>query len=296
MREDANQLDPSTPIIDTHLHLWDLDKFRLPWLAGEEVQAINRSFLMKDYLEDTQGLNVVKAVYMEVDVHPEQQVQEAEYVVDLCQREDNPIAAAILGGSPQSSNFAPMAERFAGNPYVRGFRTVLHDAARPKGTYLEPQFVENIKLLGKLGLRFELCMRPEDLLESVRLVEQCPRTQFILDHCGCLDAQSTEKTLRENWESAMLEMAQHENVALKISGIVASASENWQPEDLASNMEFCIDTFGDQRVCFGGDWPVCKLRASFKQWVDALGWIVRDKPLQFAHQLFHDNAVKIYAL
>lgn len=26
------------PVCDTHLHLWDLEKFRLPWLSSEGVQ------------------------------------------------------------------------------------------------------------------------------------------------------------------------------------------------------------------------------------------------------------------
>src|SRR5690349_7500806 len=72
------------PIVDTHQHLWDLSRFRLPWLQG--AGPINRSFVMKDYLEATAGLNVLKTVYMEVDVEPAQQSQEADYVIDLCQR------------------------------------------------------------------------------------------------------------------------------------------------------------------------------------------------------------------
>src|SRR5438128_1077002 len=79
-------------IVDTHQHLWDLSRFRLAWLSG--APAINRSFVMKDYQEATAGLNVRKTVYMEVDVEPSQQVEEAEYVIDLCQRHDNPMAAA----------------------------------------------------------------------------------------------------------------------------------------------------------------------------------------------------------
>src|SRR4051812_35286690 len=59
------------PIIDTHQHLWDLSLFRLPW-HGENPRMA-RSFVMRDYLEATAGLNVVKSVYMEVDVEPSQQ-------------------------------------------------------------------------------------------------------------------------------------------------------------------------------------------------------------------------------
>ncbi len=57
-----------------------------------------------------------------------------------------------------------------------------------------------------------------------------------------------------------------------------------------------MDTFGEDRVFFGGDWPVCLLRASLREWVDALGWIVREESPEVIQNLFHDNAVKIYRL
>ena len=60
------------PIIDTHQHLWDLTKFKLPWHKGDETKPLQRSFVLSDYLEATKGLNVVKTVYMEVDVEPDQ--------------------------------------------------------------------------------------------------------------------------------------------------------------------------------------------------------------------------------
>jgi L-fuconolactonase len=65
---------------------------------------------------------------------------------------------------------------------------------------------------------------------------------------------------------------------------------------LAPNVNFCIDTFGEDRVYFAGDWPVCTLRASYADWLSALKWIVRDRSAAFQRKLFHDNAAKFYGL
>ena len=81
------------PIIDTHQHLWDFSLFRPPWLQG--APAINKSTTMADYLKATAGLNVVKTVYMEVDVAPEDQMREAEWVEGVCARGDTPMKAGV---------------------------------------------------------------------------------------------------------------------------------------------------------------------------------------------------------
>src|SRR4051812_4526544 len=87
-KESTVKTPADLPIVDTHQHLWDLTKFNLPWTKDNE--KLGRSFVMSDYLAATRGLNVVKTVYMEVDVDPTQQQREAEFVIGLCQRDDNP--------------------------------------------------------------------------------------------------------------------------------------------------------------------------------------------------------------
>ena len=96
----------------------------------------------------------------------------------------------------------------------------------------------------------------------------------------------------------MKALAQRENVVCKISGIIATAKEDWKAADLAPNIRFSIQTFGPDRQMFAGDWPVCTLRASYRQWVGALKEIVREMKMPLADQkkLFHDNAVRFYGL
>ena len=291
-------VDQSTiPVCDTHLHLWDLEKFELPWLANDGVQSIRRSFVMKDYLVATAHQNVAKAVYMEVNVAESLQTKEAEYVLALCSRDDNPMVGAVIGGSPQSADFRGYIENLAGNGHLKGVRTVLHDADRPKGMCLQPQFVQNIKLLGEHGLRYDLCMRPDELLDGARLAEKCSKTQFVLDHCGNLSVQNKDADLRARWEKGIKELASLPNVMCKISGIIVTADrENWSAADLAPNTNFCMDTFGEDRVMFAGDWPVCTLTAPFAGWLGALKEIVKERSKRFQHKLFHDNAVRFYEL
>src|SRR5262245_29885584 len=64
--EDKQPMSEPLPIIDTHQHLWDLTKFKLPWV--QKGSHLDRNYVMSDYREATQGLNVVKTIYMEVDV------------------------------------------------------------------------------------------------------------------------------------------------------------------------------------------------------------------------------------
>ncbi len=283
-------------IIDTHQHLWDLTKFKLAWHKDEETKPLQRSFVMSDYLEATKGLNVVKTVYMEVDVVPEQQVEEAAYVTDLCQRNENPMRAAVISGRPGTPGFEPYIRKLADNKYIKGVRQVLHGESNPAGYCLEPAFVKSIQLLGELGKSFDLCVRPGEVVDAAKLVAQCPKTRFILDHCGNMSVTSTDDALRAKWKQGMRELADKPNVMCKVSGIVVTANKDWKPDDLAPNINFTLDTFGEDRVMFAGDWPVCTLRASFTQWVNALKQIVKDRPIVFQKKLFHDNAAKFYGI
>ncbi len=285
----------SIPIIDTHQHLWDLKRFTLPWHAGLKDSVLSRSYLPSDYAEATSKANVVQSVYMEVDVRPDQQNDEADYVLGLCKQPKGQTTAAVISGRPGEASFEQYVQRFAKEPLIKGIRQVLHGGT-PAGYCTSPQFVKSVRLLGEMNKSFDLCMKPGELMDAVKLVDQCPKTKFILDHCGNGPIKSNDEELVAKWREGIVELAKRPNVVCKISGIVASAPENWSASDLAPVINHCIDTFGEDRIMFAGDWPVCLLRATFQQWVDALKSIVKDRPTSLHKKLFHDNALKFYGL
>ncbi len=282
------------PIIDTHQHLWDLNRFRLPWIV--EGSRLGRSHLMADYLQEAEGLNIAGTVYMEVDLAPDQQPNEAEYVIGLCRRPDNPMLAAVISGRPAEEGFESYIRRFTGEPYggyVKGVRQILHGST-PAGFCLQPVFVESVRLLGALGLSFDICIRPEELKDAAKLAEICPDTQFILDHCGNPDVQSTDLS---QWRRDSERVAARPNVACKISGIVVTARPGaWSAADLAPIVLHCTEVFGPDRIVFGGDWPVCTLVAPLREWVTALREIISVWPDERQCKLLHDNALRIYRL
>ena len=129
---------------------------------------------------------------------------------------------------------------------------------------------------------------------GAKLIDECPDTRFILDHCGNGDVQAKD---RSQWEKDMAAVAQRKNVVCKVSGIVVTAKpERWTADDLAPIVRHTLEVFGPDRVMFGGDWPVCTKTATFKQWFEALASIVRGRSAEEQRKLFHDNAVRFYGL
>jgi predicted TIM-barrel fold metal-dependent hydrolase len=288
------------PIIDTHQHLWDLKRFQLPWL--KDNPTLRKNFLMEDYLEATAHLTspgktpakIVKTVYMEVDVDPSQQAEEAAYVLDICKRGASPMVAAVISGRPADDGFERYISAYKGSKFIKGVRQVLHRPELPPDYCLKKNFLRGIRLLGNLGMSFDIVMRPDDLENAAKLVAACPDTRFILDHCGNGDVQARD---RSRWQKGMAAVARHEHVVCKVSGIVASAAPGkWTADDLAPIVRHTVEVFGKDRVMFGGDWPVCTLAATYEQWVSALGTIVRDWKDEDQRKLFHDNAQRVYEI
>ena len=280
------------PIVDTHQHLWDLSIFRLPW--QKENPKLARSFVMRDYLEATAGLNVVKSIYMEVDVEPSQQPAEADHVLAICRRGGTPMVAAVISGRPASDGFPDYITRYRESPEIKGVRQVLHGPGTPPGTCLDEAFVRGVRLLGELGLSFDLCMRSAELPDAAKLIDACRDTRFILDHCGNASVRARDLS---TWRADIAGVARRKNVVCKVSGIVASAAPDpWTADDLAPIVNHVLDRFGPDRVVFGGDWPVCTLAATYRQWVEALKSIVADRSEPDRRKLFHDNAVAFYGL
>jgi L-fuconolactonase len=293
--------EPAPLIVDTHQHLWDLAKFKLPWLGGAP-EVLKHTYHLNEYREATRGLNV-KTVYMEVYVAQDQLVTEAEHVIELS-RAGNPMVGAVIGSRPESGEFAAYVDRFKNVPQVKGMRRVLHEAETPAGYCLKPEFVKNVHLLGERGLSFDLCMRPTELLDAAKLTELCPNTRFIVDHCGNADpkafssiksdAQPTHNV--DEWKKGIDVLAARPNTIGKISGVIARLPAGGDANHLAPIVNHCLSAFGPDRVVFGSDWPVCLLGGTLQKWVEMLSQIIAERPAAERLKLWSGNAALQYKL
>jgi predicted TIM-barrel fold metal-dependent hydrolase len=277
-------------IVDTHQHLWDLE--RLPYSWTKNRPKLDRSFRMSDYFEATRGLEVIKSVHVEADVDEPFMLEETRQILDLAERDDNPLSGVVAVARPEYDNFREQIEQIHPHPLLKGVRRILH--TEPDELSTTTTFIENVRSLEDYGLSFDVCVLPRQLPMAINLVRKCPNVSFILDHCGNPDIKARAYG---QWRVWIDEMANLPNVVCKVSGIVVNTDiESWTIEDLRPATEQIIGCFGWDRVMFGSDWPVCTLAASFKQWVDALIFLTKDAGDANQRKLFQENAERVYEL
>jgi predicted TIM-barrel fold metal-dependent hydrolase len=279
-----------TPIIDTHLHLIYRDRLRYPWLAG--VAPLNRDYAYEAYAVEARRCGVSDALHMEVDVTPDDIERETRNVENLANRPQSLLRGAISACRPEDDGFLAFLERQLANPFVKGFRRVLHVV--PDDLSGGAGFRANIKRLAGTSVPFDLCVRPDQIDKAMSLADIAPSVQFILDHCGL---PTIKERAEHPWRESIAEIAKRPNVAVKISGVVAYADpEGWTLDDVRPYVEHAIESFGWDRVVWGSDWPVCTLTASLSIWVAAAQAITLGASASERERLFSANARRIWRL
>lgn len=278
-------------IVDSHIHFWDPNHLRYPWLAG--APAINRAHLPEDLRRAAEAVDLQGIVFVEADLHPDDRLAEVAWVSELAQAE--PRIQAIVAAAPLEQGreaVRPHLEALARYPLVRGIRRLIQSEA--PGFCTQPAFVAAVQSLPDYGFSFDICIKHHQAEDAIRLVEQCPHVSFILDHFG---KPAVKDNLLDPWRDHLRTLAGFPNVVCKISGLATEADyQNWTQDQLKPYIDHALEVFGPDRVLYGGDWPVSTQAIGYQQWIDTINWAASHLDDDARHKLFVENARRVYRL
>lgn len=273
-------------LFDTHLHLIDRSRLRYPWLAG--LPPLDRDWDFDSYRATAARLGITDVLHMEVDVAEADIDAETAWIATLMAQPGSPLRGAISAARPESPGFAAWAER-VDRRVVKGLRRVLHVV--PDEVSQTPLFRQNIRRLGALGLPFDICMLQRQLPLAAALVDACPDTTFILDHCGVPDIAGGDFA---DWAAQITALARRSNLWAKVSGITAYGPPGWTAETLRPYVAHVIEAFGPQRVVWGSDSPVCTLQSSLSEWVAVTHLLLAGLSAQERAAILAGNARRLW--
>ena len=288
-------MDTKRPVADTHIHLWDPGHLTYPWL--ETVPAIagpHGPAELQAQEAETDRFRLAQIVFMQAGAEDAEAVPEARWVNALADTVE-PRITGIVACAPveQGEAVRPVLEELASMPRVKGVRRLIQD--QPAGYAATPAFAEGVRLLPGYGFSFDLCIHHHQLAEVTGLVRRCPEVAFILDHIGKPDIAAG--TL-DPWRRDLKGLSELPNVVCKISGMATEADHaNWRPDDLKPYVDHVVECFGEDRIVYGGDWPVSLLALrSWGHWVDVLDDLTAHLSPGVQQKLYFDNAVRFYRL
>ncbi|MBI2718070.1 MAG: amidohydrolase family protein [Rhizobiales bacterium] len=282
---------PNFPIVDTHVHLYDVTRLSYAWLSN--VPKINHSHLLADLDAERGPVVIDKMVFAEVAVDPGRHLEEAAFVQEMADRD--PRLAGMIAHLPLEKGKAVEADI----PKLQKFRTLrgirrLIETERNPAFCLEAPFLEALRLLPKHNLSFDICIKHWAMAYAIELVKRCPEVSFVLDHIGKPDIKNG---LREPWWSQIAELARLPNVVAKLSGVVTEADHTkWTPDQVKPYVAHVIDCFGFDRVMYGSDWSVSRLTHRYPQWVAILDEVVAGTSDAERRKLYRDTAIRVYRL
>jgi L-fuconolactonase len=263
----------------------------MPWL--DDLPQLRRAFDLTDFDAATRGLEVESLVYVQVDVTPSYSLLEARAAVE----QPDPRVAAVVAWAPIEDG--PPLDTYLGElqqlgPRVKGVRRLLESEPDPE-FLVSPAFVDGLRRLPEYGLSFDICIRHAQLERAVEMVRRCPDTSFVLDHLGKPDVCTHQL---DPWRAQLAELARLPNVVgCKISGLVTEADHRgWTVDDLAPFVGHALEVFGEDRVMFGGDWPVVTLASTYRRWVETLDSLTTGLSAGARKKLWADNARRVYRL
>ncbi|WP_028255457.1 L-rhamnose mutarotase [Veillonella magna] len=256
-------------VVDSHIHIWNLDVLNLPWLNSCEG-VIKRSFSIDDVIKayGPHDLNFLGGIYVEVDC--DDAIKEDDYIFNL--------------NSPKILAKVMRARHLCGHMRlpigIVGVREPLHIDSSPRGRCLETSFIEGLEVLAAQDLLFESCNRPGELEDMWKTASRVPEAKIVINHCGNVE------TLSEEYKRAMTKLAALPNVYCKVSGFPTS-----DPKFVKNLLDFISGTFEPNKLLYASNYPVVEQYATFDEHLRAVREYFEDNP-----DIFSKNAKKLYKL
>ena len=241
--------------LDSHQHFWKYSPQQHNWIDDSMV-SLKRDFLPND-LEPHLIENKIEAC---VVVQADQSEKETEFLLELATQYEF-IKGVVGWVDLRAKNVEERLQFYSQNQYFKGVRHIVQ--SEKQDFLLDPAFQNGIGKLGNLNLTYDLLIYSHQIEAAIKLVSQFPNQKFVLDH---LAKPNIKNGKIDPWKNQIQRLAQFSNVSCKISGMVTEADHvQWKPSDFIPYLDIVFEAFGENRILFGSDWPVCLLAASYQE-------------------------------
>lgn len=333
MTETEAALDPRRPIIDPHLHLWEIVA------APGETQHPQR-FLLHEAMATiaASGHAITHSVY--VECHAMYRAQGPDHLRSLGETE---FATGMAAMSASGRYGAPqLCHRIVGNvdlrrgAAIRGtleahisvagerFRGVrMNTAYSAQGLWghpcdpalgeilRDPAVIDGARVLADMDLSLDVwCMHPQ-VADIAALADAVPGLTIVLDHVGTPECTgswaSRPQEAFAQWRTAIAELARRPNVVIKLGGMGMDLSGPLSPtpgpassselaEAWGPRVETCIAAFGAARAMFESNFPPDQSAGTYGATWNAFKRIAAHCSEDEKDQLFRRTAARIYRI
>jgi L-fuconolactonase len=278
----------SNAVIDAHTHFWNPQR-PIPTGRARAVPFSNgKVVLPDDYLAPAKSAGVTGTIVVEASGW----LEDNEWVLDLARA--HPVILGVIGnlnevlGTPR---FDAAFERLCGNPLFRGIRLArAEDLARP-------EWRAHLQALSDKGLTVDLNANgPAALRAAAANAGLFPKLKIVLDHAAYIEFKGAP---RPEWEEAIRNAARIPNIYCKVSRIQEQAGMKPAPADVEPYrpvLDLLWDSFGEDRLFFGSNWPLSDSAGSLNDAVRIARAYVGSRGAEALEKFFHRNATRVYGL
>lgn len=272
-------------MIDAHHHLWDPSQARYPWLEREQAAPLRHRFDVDDLRAVTAGHDVEATVVIEA----RHSLDETRSLMAVATGGD--LVSGVVGwvdlADPALEEVLAGLRSEPGGDRLAGIRVEL-DAHEPQWL-ARPDVVRGLRTLAAAGLAYDLLADAGRLSAAVTAARAVPELTVVVNHLGKPNAAAGED---RPWAVSMAALGGLPNVWCKVSGGLVAR----YPEAVARFVAGVREWFGDGRLVFGSDWPVCTLSAPYDEVTRRWQELLADLSPADREATFRGNARRIYRL
>jgi len=278
--------------VDAHQHFWPQPtRYLYPWMT-DELAALRRPFGP----EDLRPLIGARQIDWTVLVQTRSSLDETRDFLAIAEQTD--FVAGVVGWADLTAlsverTLADLKATPSGQ-WLVGIRHQVHDEEDPEWL-LRTDVQRGLRAVQQAGLAYDLLLRPRELPAALQVARAFPDLRLVIDHIAKPEIASGSL---EPLATDLAPFAELPHVRCKLSGMVTEADlQRWQPSDLRPYVERVVGWFGEDRLMFGSDWPVCTLAATYEQVHDALAEVLTNIGMSKETQakVFGENARAFYA-
>ncbi|TCS67662.1 L-fuconolactonase [Primorskyibacter sedentarius] len=276
-------------IIDAHHHFWNPARGDYGWLPPDDP-VLSRQYGPADLAASLAETGVAQTVL----VQAAPSVAETEYLLGIA--DATPHVAKVVGWVDfEDSSQSGVLERLAAHPKFAGVRPLIQDI--PDDDWMLRDDIQwAYRAIIELDLSLDCLGFPRHLENFHKVLTRYPDMRAVIDHCMKPQIGAQSQSDFEAWKTGMTRLARDTSAACKLSGLVTEAGADLSDDALAPCTDHVLEVFGADRVMWGSDWPVARLRCEYGEWYAQARRLTCNLDPSARAQVFGGTAAKFYRI